>query len=142
MTETEQPISTAIIVDGGKVLMIRRREREGKLSWAFPGGGIEAGESPEQAAVRETAEEVGLEVKAVTVLGDRVHPQTGRHMTYVACEVVGGEAHVADAEELAEVAWVAHGDIPGLVPWGLFGPVQEYLDGALPASSAPEVRPL
>lgn len=43
MTETEQPpVSTAIIVEAGRVLMIRRRQREGKLLWAFPGGGIEA----------------------------------------------------------------------------------------------------
>ncbi|MFE9777758.1 NUDIX hydrolase [Streptomyces sp. NPDC005775] len=131
-TDTQQSISTAIIVDGGKVLMIRRREREGKLLWAFPGGGIEAGESPEQAAVRETAEEVELEVKAVRVLGERVHPNTGRHMTYVACEPISGTAGIGDAEEIAEVAWLAHGEIDDYVPYGLFGPVHEYLDGALP----------
>ncbi|WP_031095544.1 NUDIX hydrolase [Streptomyces sp. NRRL S-15] len=131
-TDTQQGIATAIIVSGDRVLMIRRREREGKLLWAFPGGGIEAGESPEQAAVRETAEEVGLEVKAVRTLGDRVHPQTGRHMTYVACEVISGDAIVGDEEEIAAVAWVGHGEIADYVPWGLYPKVQEYLDGALP----------
>lgn len=130
-TTTEQGISTAIITDAGRVLMIRRREREGKLLWAFPGGGIEEGETPEQAAVRETFEEVDLEVKAIKPLGERVHPQTGRHMSYVACEVVGGEARVADEEELAEVAWIRLEEIPTYVPWGLFGPVQEYLNEAL-----------
>ncbi|WP_435285201.1 NUDIX hydrolase [Streptomyces bacillaris] len=134
MTEqsVQPPVATAIIVDGGKVLMIRRRQREGKLLWAFPGGGIEAGETPEQAAVRETAEEVGLEVKAVRVLGDRVHPQTGVPMTYVACELISGDAVVGDAEEIAAVAWIGHGEIPEYVPWGLFEPVQEYLDETLP----------
>jgi len=130
-TEQKPPISMAIITSGARVLMIRRREREGKLLWAFPGGGIEAGETPEQAAVRETAEEVGLEVKAVKTLGDRVHPQTGRHMTYVACEVVAGEAFVADVEELAEVSWIRLEDIPDYVPWGLFPQVQAYLDETL-----------
>ena len=43
-TKTEQGISTAIITDKDRVLMIRRREREGKLLWAFPGGGIEDGD--------------------------------------------------------------------------------------------------
>lgn len=130
-TTTEQGISTAIITDAGRVLMIKRREREGKLLWAFPGGGIEDGETPEQAAVRETSEEVDLEVKAIKPLGERVHPQTGRHMSYVACEVVDGEARVADEEELAEVAWIRLEEIPTYVPWGLFGPVQEYLDEVL-----------
>ncbi|NUP16499.1 MAG: NUDIX hydrolase [Streptomyces sp.] len=131
-TDTQQGISTAIIVSSGRVLMIRRREREGRLLWAFPGGGIEAGETPEQAAVRETAEEVGLEVKAVRTLGDRVHPQTGRHMTYVACEVVSGDAVIGDEEEIAAVAWLEHKQLPEYVPWGLYPKVQEYLDGALP----------
>lgn len=132
MTDTDQPgISMAIIVDGNRVLMIRRRQREGKLSWAFPGGGIEAGETAEQAAVREVLEETALEVKAVQVLGARVHPDTQRHMTYVACEPVAGEARVEDSDELAEVAWVRLEEIPAYVPWGLFPPVQEYLDEAL-----------
>ncbi|THA75532.1 NUDIX hydrolase [Streptomyces sp. A0642] len=131
-TDTRQGISAAIIVDGGRVLMIRRREREGKLLWAFPGGGIEAGESPEQTAVRETSEEVGLEVEAVRVLGERVHPNTGRHMTYVACDPVSGTAGIGAPEEITEVAWVAHAQIDDYVPYGLFGPVHQYLDEALP----------
>lgn len=134
MTQSEdQPgISMAIITSGGKVLMIRRRQAEGKLLWAFPGGGIEAGESAEQAAVREVAEEVALDVKAVRVLGERVHPQTGRHMTYVACELVDGEARVADGDEIAELAWVSHGQIGDYVPYGLFDAVQAHLDDVLP----------
>lgn len=131
MTE-KQPISTAIITSGGRVLMIRRRVAEGDLSWAFPGGVIEQGETPEQAAVRETAEEVGLEVKATRILGDRVHPKSGHHMTYVACELVSGEAHVADAEELAEVEWLTHSQLPERVPYGLFDKVQAHLDDVLP----------
>lgn len=125
------PVATAIIVHQGRVLMARRREREGELLWAFPGGGIEAGETPEQAAVREVAEEVGLEVEARQVLGDRVHPKSGVHMTYVACAVIAGEAHVADAEELAEVVWLQRGQIPEYVPYGLFDKVQAHLDEVL-----------
>lgn len=129
----QPPVSTAIIVQDGRVLMARRREREGRLLWAFPGGGIEVGESPEEAAVREVSEEVGLEVEAVQVLGDRVHPQSGVHMTYVACTVVSGEASVVDEDELAEVLWLEHGQIPEYVPWGLFDKVQAYLDEHLAA---------
>jgi 8-oxo-dGTP diphosphatase len=132
-TTTEKPgISAAIIVQGDRVLMVRRAVKEGELMWQFPAGAIEDGESPEQAAVRETLEETGLTVEARQVLGDRVHPKTGRLMSYTACEVVSGEARVADDEELDAVAWVPHGEIADYVPYGLFGPVQEYLDGVLP----------
>lgn len=134
MTDTtEQPgISAAIIADGGLVLMVRRRVSEGELMWQFPAGAIEDGETPEEAAVRETLEETGLTVEAAKLLGERVHPKTGRLMSYTACDVLNGYAIVGDVEEIAEVAWVAHGDLPTYVPYGLFEPVQAYLDEALP----------
>ncbi|WP_030459053.1 NUDIX hydrolase [Kitasatospora sp. NRRL B-11411] len=127
--QTDRPgIAAAVIVRDGRVLMVQRRVEEGELSWQFPAGEIEAGESPEAAAVRETAEEVGLTVQATRVLGERVHPKTGRRMSYAACEVVEGTAAVVDTEELAELAWITHGQIAMFVPYGLFPPVQAYLD--------------
>ncbi|MDF2712871.1 MAG: mutT [Nonomuraea muscovyensis] len=135
MTETtteKPPLSMAVVVSEGKLLMIRRREREGDLLWALPGGAIEAGETPEEAAVRETVEETGLVVAAMKVLGERVHPKTHRTMSYTACEVLQGEAKVADADELDAVAWVTLDEIPQYVPYGLFEPVQEYLNEVLP----------
>ncbi len=132
-TTTDKPgISAAIIVDDGRVLMVRRAVGEGELLWQFPAGAIEPGEVAEDAAVRETSEETGLTVKAIRVLGERVHPKTGRLMSYTACEVVGGEARVADSEELDAVAWVSHREIADYVPYGLFGPVQKYLNEVLP----------
>ncbi|MEV7170000.1 NUDIX hydrolase [Streptomyces sp. NBC_01310] len=128
----ERPgIAAAIVVHEGRVLMVRRRVAEGQLSWQFPAGEVEPNEAREDAAVRETQEETGLAVKAVKLLGERIHPATGRLMSYTACEVVGGDAHVADTDELAELAWVAHAEIPQYVPYGLFEPVQEHLDSAL-----------
>jgi 8-oxo-dGTP diphosphatase len=134
MTEqtTDRPgISAAIVVNEDRVLMVRRRVKEGELSWQFPAGAIETGETAEDAAVRETVEETGLTVEAVKLLGERVHPKTGRSMSYTACTVLSGEAHVADAEELDAVAWITHDEIAEYVPYGLFDPVQKYLDEAL-----------
>jgi 8-oxo-dGTP diphosphatase len=130
-TEERPGIAAAIVVQDGAVLMVRRRVAEGQLSWQFPAGEIEPGESPDQAAVRETLEEVGMNVTALKLLGERVHPKTGRSMSYVACAVESGTPYVADDEELAELAWVQHAQIPEYVPYGLFDPVQAYLDAAL-----------
>lgn len=125
------PIAAAVIVKGGRVLLVRRRVKEGTLSWQFPAGEVEAGESGGQAAVRETGEETGLTVVESKVLGERVHPATGRTMVYVACEVVSGEATVVDDEELAELAWADRGQLAEYVPYGFFEPVQQYLDEVL-----------
>ncbi|WP_370459496.1 NUDIX hydrolase [Isoptericola sp. BMS4] len=56
---------------------------------AVPRRGGRAGGDVRQAAVRETAEEAGLVVEAVKMLGERVHPKTDRLMGYVAYESVG-----------------------------------------------------
>lgn len=134
MTDTtpdEPALSMAVVVSEGKLLMIRRREPEGDLLWALPGGAIEPGETPNDAAVRETVEETGLVVAATKLLGKRVHPKTRRLMSYTACEVLQGEAKVANTDEVDAVAWVTLDEIPQYVPHGLHEPVQEYLDSAL-----------
>ena len=46
----------------GKVLMIRRKFEPNKGRWSLPGGLLEVGEDPEEAAKREVREELGLEV--------------------------------------------------------------------------------
>jgi 8-oxo-dGTP diphosphatase len=122
-----------VIVKGGRVLLVRRRVKEGSLSWQLPAGEVEVGETAGQAAVREAGEEVGLTVAETKMLGERVHPATGRTMVYVACGVVDGEARVVDDEELAELAWAERGQLAEYVPHGFFEPVQQYLDGALSA---------
>jgi len=52
-------------------------------------------------------------------------------MLYVACEVIAGTASVADGDEIAEVAWCDRVALAAYVPYPLYGPVQEYLDGKL-----------
>lgn len=129
--DAKPAIAAAVIVQDGRVLLVRRRVSEGSLSWQFPAGAVEPGESAEEAAVRETAEEAGLKVRAVKFLGGRVHPATGRDMSYTACEVIDGEAVIGDSEEIDAVAWLEHAEIAEYVPYGFFEPVQEHLDSVL-----------
>ncbi|MFJ5118782.1 NUDIX hydrolase [Kitasatospora sp. NPDC088548] len=124
-------VAAAVVIREGRVLMVRRRVSEGQLLWQFPAGKIEPGESPEEAAVRETAEETGMNVAAIKVLGERVHPETGRWMSYTVCEIISGAAAVGDPRELNALAWVALPEIPEYVPYGIFEPVQAYLNATL-----------
>ncbi|MFJ3635976.1 NUDIX hydrolase [Streptomyces sp. NPDC090112] len=126
-----RPVAGAVVAHEGRVLLVRRRVTVGGLSWQFPAGKVEPGETCEEAAVRETKEEAGLDVVAVARLGERAHPLTGRHVSYTACAMVGGTAHTADADEIAEVAWVTLSEIPQYIPYGLFEPVQRHLDVVL-----------
>ena len=130
--QSDKPaIAAAVIVQDGRLLLVRRRVAEGSLRWQVPAGQIEPGESPEDAAVRETFEETGLVVAARRQLGDRVHPNTKRQMFYVEADALAGTAYVADNEELDAVAWVKSSDITEYVPYPFWGPVQEHLDAAL-----------
>lgn len=129
--DTNPAIAAAVIVHEGRALLVRRRVGEGTLIWQFPAGAVEDGETAEAAAVRETDEEVGLSVRATSFLGERVHPATGRMMKYVGCDLLGGTAHVADKDELAEVTWCTLSELAELVPHGFFEPVQRYLNTSL-----------
>lgn len=111
--------------------MVQRRHPRGAPEWAGPSGNVEAGETPEKAAVREVREEVGLHVEVVRHLGDRVHPSSGRHLVYFACRVVSGEARVVDREEIGAVEWCDLSTV--LRRWagirgGVYPAVREYLE--------------
>src|SRR5262245_51974776 len=131
MTAEQPTIAAAIIVANGKVLLVRRRVSEGELSWQFPAGAVEPGETPEVAAVREAHEETMLVVQATRRLGERVHPATGRSMVYIACEVIAGDAAVGDEDELDEIDWCDRATLVEHVPYPFYGPVQEYFDAVL-----------
>jgi 8-oxo-dGTP diphosphatase len=76
-------VSAAVIHKQGKILVGQRRKSDRHpLKWEFPGGKVEAGESPQQALVRELREELQIEATVGSELaryeheypsGSRVH---------------------------------------------------------------------
>jgi 8-oxo-dGTP diphosphatase len=64
----------AIIVDNGRVVLVRRGQQPLKGEWSVPGGMLELGETVREAAIREAQEETGLTVEPGELLGvfDRV----------------------------------------------------------------------
>lgn len=120
-------VAAAVITSDGRVLMVRRTVSEGALSWQFPAGKAESGESVEATAVREAAEEACVTVIARRVLGERVHPGTGARITYVACDLAAGTAWPGSSREVAEVRWVTAQDADELTAGTIYEPVRQYL---------------
>jgi 8-oxo-dGTP diphosphatase len=92
------------IVQDGQVLMVRRRHEPFKGQWTLPSGFLEYGETPEQAAVREVREEIGVEVELtglVDVLLERGDPRGLCLLVVYAGRIVGGRLRAGD--DAAEV---------------------------------------
>jgi mutator protein MutT len=73
----------AVIVQGGKVLLVKRKYEPLAGQWSLPGGAVEVGETLESCLVREMLEETGLEVRVgpvVEVLDRITHDDEGRVM--------------------------------------------------------------
>lgn len=67
----DRPIVGAgmLVIENGKILLIKRKNEPNKGLWSIPGGMVKLGESPEEAAVREFREETGLEAVVENLLG-------------------------------------------------------------------------
>jgi 8-oxo-dGTP diphosphatase len=121
----------AVVGDGDRWLVLRRTGAHGAGTWGLPGGHQEFGESPEQTAVREVAEETGLRVVATARLGftDDPMPEIGRHYVtlFVACETVAGAARIAEPEKATDLAWMTPDELRARAD--LFAPLRRFLGG-------------
>ncbi|MBO6017097.1 MAG: (deoxy)nucleoside triphosphate pyrophosphohydrolase [Oscillospiraceae bacterium] len=109
-------VVAAVIRDGNRVFATQRGYGEYKDGWEFPGGKIEAGETPQEALRREIREELDTEI----TVGERLaaveyaYPQFHLSMQCFWCEILEGtpvlKEHEAarwlDVESLDSVAWL------------------------------------
>jgi 8-oxo-dGTP diphosphatase len=78
----------AVIFERGRVLLALRRDIGW---WNLPGGGLEIGETVEEAVVREVREETGLEVAVDRLIGVYSKPQKQEIVLSFLCHVIGGQ---------------------------------------------------
>ncbi|MGB3482738.1 MAG: NUDIX hydrolase [Mycobacterium sp.] len=139
--------------------LIGRTDRRGRMLWSLPKGHIEQGETAEQTAIREVAEETGIEGKVLAALGSidywfvtegrRVHKTVHHYLLRFS----GGELSDEDVE-VTEVAWVPVNELPSRLAYAderrlaevageLIHKLQTDGPGSLPPlpRSAPRRRP-
>jgi ADP-ribose pyrophosphatase YjhB (NUDIX family) len=125
----------AVVPWRGKLLMIQRGgtgrwSEQGKGSWSVPGGWLDLGESPAQAAVREVHEETNAEVKAILPRGYVQNMSEGGDFSIVTlfmeCQLTGSpeDAQVTEPDKCPAVEWVPFEEVP-FRP--LFLPLQLWL---------------
>ena len=107
----------AVIIEGDRVLLVRRGQEPLKGEWSIPGGAVELGETVRAAIAREVREETGLEVEvgAIVDVVDRIRVEAdGRtrfHYVLVdfVCRPAGGT--LCCASDAAEAKWVNVADL-------------------------------
>lgn len=101
----------AVIIDGGRVLLIKRGQAPLKGEWSLPGGALEIGETLQEGIRREVLEETGLIIEPVGIVEvfDRISRDAGGRVQYhyvlvdYLCRVTGGT--LACATDAADARW-------------------------------------
>src|SRR6266699_1121430 len=105
----------ALVFDGEHVLLAHRRDIDW---WNLPGGGMEVGETVDEAIIREVREETGLKVRVEQLVGVYSKPQKQEVVLTFRCAVIGGT--LCETEESRECRY--------------------FLPSALPANTLPKHR--
>ncbi|MCA0988673.1 NUDIX hydrolase [Guptibacillus algicola] len=86
---------SAIIIQNDKVAVIKR-VRNGDVYYVFPGGGVEHGETPEEATIREAYEELGV---VISVIAPFIEVAYNGRQVYFLAQILKGEFGTGEGEE-------------------------------------------
>lgn len=104
-----------VLVENGKILLIKRAREPFRGEWATPGGRIDDGETAEQCAKREMKEETGLDIEIIKLTGLYSDPNRDPRGIIAAAYLVkrtGGEIKAGD--DAAEAQWFDLDNLPPL----------------------------
>ena len=110
----------AVIVDQGRVVLVKRAHLPMVGEWSIPGGAVELGETVREAMIREAREETGLDVQPMALLGviDRVIRDENKSVLYhyvlvdYYCRPIGGE--LCAGSDCDGARWFSLGEVAKL----------------------------
>jgi mutator protein MutT len=103
-----------IVVEGDRVLLVRRGIEPGYGKWVFPGGHVDRGETVEEAALRETREECGVFAELDELIGLYSYPGRPVIIAVYRAHLALGSPRPYAADETLEVGWFTADEIAGL----------------------------
>jgi 8-oxo-dGTP diphosphatase len=99
------PAAGVVIEEDGKILLVKRKYQPYKGDWCLPAGFMEYDESPEQCAIRETKEELNVDVELGGLYGvysGKDDPRTHAVLVMYWAKIIGGELKPGDDAEKIE----------------------------------------
>lgn len=134
-------VGVAVLIQrDGKLLLHRRKGNHGKGTWSVAGGHLEYGETPEDCAIREVWEEIGVHIRGVSFVGitNDVFTDTGLHYItiWMRAALIEGDPIAAAPEEVEEIAWFAL----DALPQPLFLPLEHFFGGQFYVSDETGLR--
>lgn len=111
---TDPKVAVGVLIgdDQGRVLLMQRAHHPRKDLWSYPAGFVDAGEKVEDAAIRETQEEVGVTVELDGLLG--IHSETGNRVILVVYRGHIVEGAPRPGEESLAVDYFAADGLPDM----------------------------
>lgn len=113
------PAVGVVCFRGDEVLLIRRGQPPRLGEWSLPGGRIEPGEGAREAALRELAEETGVQARLIGLVDvvDGIFPDAGRHYVLIDYAAVWTGGEVVAGDDAAEAAFVPFDEALSRVDW-------------------------
>jgi len=104
-------VAALVFDEQGRILLFKHTYR--KLDWGIPAGGLEYGEQPKDAVVREFFEETGMTIEVQRLL----LAESSRHFHHISlvylCKIVAGEFR--ESHEISEIRYFNVDDLPPML---------------------------
>lgn len=106
-------VSNIFVDDTGRLLLMKRADQCHTFPgyWGLVGGFIDPGETPEEAAIREAREEIGVEIQVEHFIGRYYNTPHPNYQNTIALphysKIISGTPHPAQPQECSDVKWFA-----------------------------------